>query len=209
MLKLLTPFRYFLLDNKEKRRIDIWPTLVLAVGMASVFAFLPSANFFGPGGLLSGLAGLTSSLTGFYVAALVAAATFNHPDLDVEIKYGPVYLDETDSEGVDRKKALTRRELVCIIFGYLSFSALLFSVYAYFSASSAHAISSYIASYSVTIQKIIGLVLLFFSCAWICHIVVGSSLGIYYLTSRLFKHDPKVLTSQEDFFKQNMPGDDG
>ncbi len=154
MLKLLSPFRYFLLENKEKQRIDLWPTVILSITLTVMFVFFDTANFFAPNGFMSGLAALTSSLTGFYVAALVAAATFNHPDLDVEIKYGPIYLDETDSDGIDKKRALTRRELICIIFGYLSCSALLFAVYANLGVSISHSVSVYLTNISSLSQKL-------------------------------------------------------
>jgi hypothetical protein len=209
MIKLLSPFRYFLLENKEKQWIDLVPTLSFSAIISAIYIYFGDTNFFGPGGFLSGLSGLTSALAGFYVAALVAAATFNHPDLDVEIKYGPVYLDETDRNDEVHKKALTRRELVCIIFGYLSLSALLFSMYAVFSVSAAHAISIETAKVSIYAKFIISCVMIVLSSIWICHIAIASMLGIYYLMSRLFRHDPKVLTTKANHTRRQKPENPG
>src|SRR5690349_14365686 len=88
--RLLYPLRYFRLDNEEKRRVDFWGTLVLAVCIAAPFILIPRAPFFQAGGFLDKLLVLTAALTGFYVAALVAAATFAHPDLDRPMKTGAV-----------------------------------------------------------------------------------------------------------------------
>ena len=61
--------------------------------------FAPAEYFFSANGFLDKTLLLTVALTGFYVAALVAAATFGHPDLDKVIKDWPVILLVKDVDG--------------------------------------------------------------------------------------------------------------
>jgi hypothetical protein len=129
MWRLFYPLRYFRLVNDEKRHLDLWPTLLLAIILAVPFIFLPDTPFFHKDGFLDKLLILTSALTGFYVAALVAAATFTHPDLDKVFKVGSVTL-VTHDHGQKILEHLTRREFVCMIFGYLAFSSFLISLFA-------------------------------------------------------------------------------
>ena len=74
MFRLFYPLRYFRLRNNEKRLLDVVPAVLLAIALALPFLFLPGASFFRPNGFLDKLLTLTSGLTGFYIAALVAAA---------------------------------------------------------------------------------------------------------------------------------------
>ena len=70
------PLRYFYLDNKEKSTIDLWGSARIAILLPLRLFCLPGTSFFRPNGFLDRLLTLTAALTGFYVAALVAAATF-------------------------------------------------------------------------------------------------------------------------------------
>ena len=127
MWRLFRPLRYFGLRNREKTIIDVVGTLVIAVVVLVPFLIFPEASFFRAGGFLDRLIGLLSALTGFFVAALVAAATFAHPDLDREMTNGAVEMKVSDGKSYTWQR-LTRRELACAIFGYLSFAAFLLSV---------------------------------------------------------------------------------
>src|SRR5258708_3423171 len=121
MRRLLYPLRYFWIENSEKRRIDVWGTLVLTVLLGAPFIFVHGASFFQSGGFLDKLMGVTAALTGFYVEALVAAATFSHPDLDKVITVGSIALITRDDDGKKISELLTRREFVCTLFGYLAY----------------------------------------------------------------------------------------
>src|SRR6266481_5305479 len=129
MWRVFYPLRYFRLVNDEKRHIDFFPTLILALLITAPFVVLHDTPFFHKDGFLDKLLVLTSALTGFYVAALVAAATFSHPDLDKVFKAGPVALITRDADGKKITEHLTRREFVCTIFGYLAFSSLTISLF--------------------------------------------------------------------------------
>jgi hypothetical protein len=187
--------------NEEKRHLDLWPTLLLAIVLALPFILLPGTPFFHKDGFLDKFLILTSALTGFYVAALVAAATFTHPDLDKVFKAGPVALVTKGHDGQKIREHLTRREFVCTIFGYLAFSSLMLSLL----ASLAIGISSYdhtaVAHWSIVgpvlggayLPIARGVVIFCFTLA-IAHLVVATSLGLYYLMDRLYRRDREIVT---------------
>ena len=197
MWRILYPIQYFYLSNADKRRIDIIPTLVLALFISIPFIFLTGASFFEANGFLDKLLTLTSGLTGFYVAALVAAATFLHPDLDKIIKSGPVELITKDADGTINREPLTRREFACMIFGYLAASTLLLSI----AICLAVGLSTYnwvlFAGYKFY-ARAAGVV---FFAIWISHITTVTSLGLFYLMDRLHRHDPKIVTKKSDLIK--------
>jgi hypothetical protein len=201
--RLFYPLRYFSIKNSEKKRIEIVATAIVTTLIAAPFVLLPGATFFGPYGFLDKLLSLTSALTGFYVAALVAAATFNHPDLDKTVNAGPIALITRDSSGHKVSDFLTRREFVCIMFGYLAFAALILSI------SSAVAIGlagvnpeelahlKYIGSLFLpeTFWYLRIITILLF-CSMTAHLVSTTSLGIYYLMDRLYRRDRQITTKK-------------
>lgn len=145
---------------------------------------------------------LTVALTAFYVAALVAVATFSHPDLDKTISVGVIALVSKDDDGKRIQEHLSRREFACYIFGYLAFASLMFSIF----ASVAIPISEF--SPDKQTPKWISWLLMPPHLFWmraafivlfdaaIAHVAVVTSLGLYYLMDRLYRHEPKVLTEK-------------
>ena len=204
MWRLFHPLRYFRLRNNEKRHLDFWPTVVLAVIIATPFLFLPGASFFGSGGFLDKLILLTSALTGFYVAALVAAATFSHPDLDKVINAGPIFVVTKDMDGEEVKDFLTRREFACTIFGYLAFAALVLSISAILFGSLGNVHRATIAEwrwiglfFAAPYWAYVRGVVVFGFSLLVAHLAVVTGIGIYYLMDRLHRRDQKVITPKK------------
>jgi hypothetical protein len=193
MWRLLYPLRYFRIENSEKRRIDAVATIVIAILVSSPFIFIHGAVFFGQGGFLDKLVILTSGLTGFYVAALVAAATFAHPDLDKTITAGPLALVTKDADGNRIREALTRREFVCTIFGYLAYLALALSVLSAAAISLSGIDLPKGHDDLVWYGRAIGV---FVFSMMTAHLIVATSLGLYYLMDRLYRRD-RQITSQK------------
>jgi len=201
MWRLFYPLRYFRLVNDEKRHIDLWPTLLLAVLLALPFILLPGTSFFHKDGFLDKLLILTSALTGFYVAALVAAATFAHPDLDKVFKAGPVALVTRNHDGQKIMEHLTRREFVCTIFGYLAFSSLSLSL-----LSSLFVAASDFSHAEAARWRFVGPFMggeyawitrdaaIFCFTLAIAHLAVVTALGLYYLMDRLYRRDREIVT---------------
>ena len=195
--RLLYPLRYFRLQNAEKKSIDWIATMVLTAAIACPFVLIPGSVFFKNGGFLDKIITLTSALTGFYVAALVAAATFSHPDLDKTITAGPIALITKDADGTKVSEALTRREFVCTIFGYLAFLALVMSVLSSIAIgmSDADFFKAHSNDSFVWYGSRIGVILFSVMAG---HLVVATSLGLYYLMDRLYRRDRQIATKKND-----------
>jgi hypothetical protein len=203
MWRLFFPLRYFKLINTEKTHLDVWPTLALAAIVALPFILVPGTSFFHNGGFLDKLLLLTSALTGFYVAALVAAATFSHDDLDNVIVLGAIELP-MKVNGRTVKQSLTRREFACAIFGYLAFSALILSLFSGLFITLSEAPRAGFAAlpgfgvlfapeYFVWVR---GTFVVIFAVA-VSHLVVATTLGLYYMMDRLYRKEPKVLAEKK------------
>lgn len=200
MWRLFLPLRYFALRNREKTRIDFLGTVVLSILIVTPFILVPEASFFRAGGFLDRLIGLMSALTGFFVAALVAAATFAHPDLDKVMTSGAVKIK------IDGKwQNLTRRELACAIFGYLSFGAFIFSVAAAITVPVVTAepatirfvpdgLSAYFAANSAA-YRWLAMALVIIPLA---HIMTATGLGVFYLMERLHYRQPVIVTKKTE-----------
>lgn len=202
MWRLVFPLRYFALHNREKSRIDIWATLFMAVLLTTPYLTIPSANYFGGGGFLDKIIPLSSALTAFYIAALVAVATFSHPDLDKEITLGAIYIVEKDEVGNSTKDFLTRRQFACVIFGYLSFLSMIISVGAAVAVTigtvTLQDLSLKISDTQIDLPLgMIGNV--FWVSAFnlaIGHMMIVTALGLYYLMERIQDREPKILTKK-------------
>ncbi|WP_433935186.1 hypothetical protein [Brevundimonas diminuta] len=201
MWRLLRPLRYFALHNREKSLIDLLGTIVLGALILTPFLLVPEASFFREGGFLDRLIGLMSALTGFFVAALVAAATFAHPDLDREMTIGAVRMKNPNGPGWVN---LTRRELACAIFGYLAFAALAFSVAASIVVPIATAapplpgfvsveLATFLADHRASVRAV-GMAI---AIAPLAHIMTATGLGIYYLMERLHHRAPVIVSRNE------------
>ncbi len=204
MWRLVFPLKYFALHNREKQRIDLWPTILLAITISAPFVFISGANFFETDGFLDKIIPLSSALTAFYIAALVAVATFSHPDLDKEITIGSIYIVEKSTDGEEKKDYLTRRQFACIIFGYLSFVSMIISVAAAVVVSiSLVEIGDLIFSlnnetyFIQTWALINNLGIVAFSLL-VSHMMVVTALGLYYLMDRIHDRAPVVLTKKRE-----------
>lgn len=202
MWRLLFPLKYFALHNKQKSRIDLWPTLILAALISLPYIIFPGSNYFYNDGLLDKIIPLSSALTAFYVAALVAVATFSHPDLDKVITLGSIYFIEKDERGKEEKDYLTRRQFACIIFGYLAFVSMILSVLAAIvvttSGQSLPNLTFAIGGSTHDIPSAIAVNwagIVFFSLL-IAHMMVVTGLGLYYLMERIHAREPVVLTKK-------------
>jgi hypothetical protein len=202
MWRLLYPLRYFSLENGEKRWLDTLVTMFLAALIAAPFVLIPGASFFHPNGFLDKLLVLTSALTGFYVAALVAAATFSHPDLDKTIRSGPIALITKDDDGNRIRELLTRREFVCIIFGHLAFATFMLSVASSFLIGLSGIDYIKVFFFAKVILWVRAFVIIGLSAA-VGHVIVATALGLYYLMDRMYRHDRKITSRKTAHQKES------
>lgn len=204
MLHGLFSLRYLLLRRGNGTLLASRDIIVLLAALVIyiVLAYLvPNLNFFGVDGFIDRVGSLTSTLTGFYVAALVAAATFasSHADLDQEITIGPIHQNFVSNGEIERDQ-LTRREYVCAIFGYVSLLALVISISSIIivTISTAISISGQLSStLSYPLACVTHITGGFFTIA-VTHLIVTTSHGLYYLSYRLYIGDGQIVSGQWD-----------
>lgn len=202
---LKAPLRYLILRTESGRLIwlhDILITFFLVILITAPFAIITNANFLHREGFLDKIGNFSSVLTGFYVAGLVAVATFprQRNGLDAVIEFGKIKVS-TD-EGWNY---LTRREYICSLFGYLSTLSLTVTVFSIISTIISSSISNfnefqfYLFSYIVSIDRIfIRFILIIFINIPICHLAVSTFRGLYYLIDRMYAQSPTIPPKPDD-----------
>lgn len=191
------PFKYLALRTESGWPIiarDLPATLTLAAVLLAPFIFIPTANFFHKEGFVEKIGDFSSVLTGFYVAGLLAVATFSTAlgDLDEKIERGKIILRSKDKEVADH--TLTRREYICQMFGYLATLSMTISLISILAVVMAHSIgpSPHLAFGYVLDLKPIKLIVGGLYDMLVAHLVVTTSIGLYYFVDRLYTKEPKI-----------------
>lgn len=135
--------------------------IAVATVIAAVFTVFWTAigmpGSFSKDGLIDGLGSITSVLAGFYVAGLVAIATFfrENSALDDVIVTGPAILNFGRSD----EEHLTRRQYVCSIFGFLVGVSFFLAISAVIFRSAAPSVRSFLSKYAISIvnQKMLSI----------------------------------------------------
>lgn len=197
--------RYLLLRGESGKLLilrDVLPLLGVGLLCFSVVLLVDGFNFFGSEGFVDRFGALTSTLTGFYVAALVGAATFagNHAKLDSEISVGPIHQRHM-IEGKIVLDQLTRREYICSIFGYLSLLALTISIVSISLVTVASALDGSVLTFAEG-KKYIQYFSIFVAILYallIAHLALTTLQGLYYLSYRIYVGDgePVPITNDE------------
>jgi len=204
---LLTPLRYLRLRDEKGRRLalrNLIASFLLTALLSVPFIFVEKANYFNKDGFIDKVGSFSSVLTGFYVAGLLAVATFSDKlgNLDGAIQVGRIVLPPTKNEPV---RHLTRREYVCAIFGYLSFLSLFTTLLSITSVIIAQALPA-MTDMSVSLGQrrlelpdtfVRAVPILMFS-ALVAHLAVVTCHGLYYLMDRLYAKKAKLLPSHDD-----------
>jgi hypothetical protein len=200
---LFTPLRYLRLRDEGGRLLltrNLFATLLLAALFSLPFLVVSTSNYFHKDGFIDKLGSFSSVLTGFYVAGLLAVATFSAKlgDLDTPMDVGPAILPKGAPDEKDIH--LTRREYVCTIFGYLAFLSLfttLISITVVILTSGISAVTNFdlaVGKNSIHFDREIFRsvpILLFGLLA--AHLAVVTCHSLYYLMDRLYAQKPKLL----------------
>lgn len=199
MYFVIYPFNYLRLRNEAGSLVlwrDLIPVILIVVATVMFFEAIPSSNFYGKDGFVEKMGGITSSLTGFYIAGLLAVATFtvNQSALDQPIKIGPVFLGKGDA-----RQSLSRREYVCLMFAYLSALSLAYSLFSAFSGAGAEAIAKELTGSSATVRGItlnarwiVGLLGEVGVGILVSHVALTTGYGLYYLTKKIYEREPVI-----------------
>lgn len=205
---LFTPLRYIRLRNGRgglllKRNLLV--TFTLAAFLSVPFLVFSNSNYFHKDGFIDKLGSFSSVLTGFYVAGLLAVATFSAKlgDLDTPMDVGPAVLPKSAPDDEDVK--LTRREYVCTIFGYLAFLSLfttLLSITIVILTSGMPVVADLdlaLGSRTIHVDHEIfrGVPILLFGLLT-AHLAVVTCHALYYLMDRLYARKPELLPERPD-----------
>ncbi|MGR8962055.1 hypothetical protein ACU8MP_14615 [Rhizobium leguminosarum] len=193
------PLSYLTLRDEKNRpmwRRELPATVLLACLIAGPFVAVYDTNFFGSDGFLSNMMNLSSALAGFYVAALVAAATLSHgTDLDSRIEVGQIL--RITSGQPDK---LSRREYVCALFGYLSFLSFALAIVLNMSTSIAASTMLKAAlsnplwnGWKITYFDAVSIIAKIMISLPIAHLFIVTSFGLYYLIKRLYERKPTII----------------
>jgi len=188
--QLGAPMRYLRITQggglfQSKLTYDlVIPVMLAAASTAITWYLSASLGMFANSGLVPGIINLLNLMIAFFIAALAAVATFDKPSLDENMKGDPAYLSLRTSKGDVRLHKLTNRQFICYIFGYLSFSSIMFIVSLYIVRQvGLPVIERLHLATSVIVYLRLAVVFFVFFAIW--QIFVTMLLGIYFLCDRL------------------------
>lgn len=189
---------YVRLRREDGARV-IAPLFYISLAGAILFvifwASISMPKSFAKDGLVDGLGSITAVLAGFYVAGLVAIATFfrENSSLDDVIENGPAIINR----GTDDEERLTRRQYVCSIFGFLVALSFFLAISAVVLRVSSPSISHIFGisevifcSYEILWTTILEFISVFI---WIYLFILQITLtliGLYYLMDRIYDTRP-------------------
>ncbi|WP_126911697.1 hypothetical protein [Rhizobium chutanense] len=193
MKQILTPLLYLRIKHPQKSRFDVWLPLILAgVFFAAIFVsgyWSLVYDFSKKQSLLSDrILTLLSALSGFFVAALAAIATFNGKGLD------DLMLGDTPTlrhgKYKNEPEKLTRRRFLSFLFGYLAFLSFVYTIMIVV----APIIGEILVNYWIVFSKnhlidwcfyLFSGFLIYFYIFIFFHIFVITLLGLHYLSERM------------------------
>lgn len=199
---LTYPLSYLSLKDEQGRKLykrNIAALIFIVLIISAPFVLF-NANYFGDKGFLDRFGSFSAVLTGFYIAALVGVASFASMvgDLDEEISVGKIIRPSTKAEP---EEALTRRQYVCSMFGYLAFVSLFLSVTAILLivavtpvVNGLKLIDSGIDGECIKKIELISraFIIVLFNVALV-HMLLTTCHGLYYLIDRLYAKKAKIL----------------
>jgi hypothetical protein len=181
MWRLLVPLRYLRIRHPEKIKFDLYFPLALAIVMSLPLLsdkFLADAKSLD---ILGRSSDLLSILTGFFVAALAAVATFGNAEMDQPMS-GTEPVTLADQTG--RPIPLSRRRFLSYLFGYLALA----SIITYAVGFAFYALQTYVVAVHLPDWANVS-----FGAFWIIYsmllgnLLSNALLGLFYLTDRIHR----------------------
>lgn len=174
---LKIPFSYIIIRHPYKKALDNITLCFFPFVFGAFIYVFPKFNLFHNDGIILSINSFMGTLSGFFVTALAAIATFQG---------GPYNIDKpfSNKPATLRGFDLTRRQFLCYLFGYLSASSIIISLIGIL-------VSAYLttplnfsykfADYACLIKAIF---FIFYMTAF-SHVIVTTFLGLVFLTDRL------------------------
>jgi len=196
--RLLIPVAYLKIkrDDKVLEELTI-PLILTLLTMATIFLAGEKFSIYGTPGLINSIISYLQLLSGFYITALAAIATFNREGMDDPMLGDPPTLETHNSL---KPEKLSRRRFLCFLFGYLAFGSLLLYIGGTIITLSAPILKAQLDTSTVVILRwTISTIYIF--CTF--NILITSLLGMYYLTDRLHRAPPVASAPQEEVIHES------
>lgn len=180
--KILTPVDYIRIKHPEKKVFDVAIPLIFSVIITSFIFYLDNPiTLLAKDGLISVVNGILQILSGFYIAAMAAVATFQKTGMDEVMDGSPPKL---------KGKDLTRRKFLTYLFGYLAFS----SIFMYLAGGGLQLLNSTITHIWLFKNIVAKFIFVFIYIFIIANIICTTILGMYFMIDKM--HDEKEVLKQ-------------
>lgn len=190
--KLLKPLKYAQINHNEKKWFDVFLPCVFALGFILVIKQLPAPiTITGKDSLVSLVNGMLQILSGFYIASLAAVATFQKEGMDEPMEGIPPTLN-----GV----ALTRRNFLSYLFGYLAFV----SICLYFTGGFVNLIQPNVPNMLGGLVNKFSSFFLFIYLVLAFNVFFTTVLGMHFLIDKI--HETKPQLNDNNLENENSTG---
>ena len=134
-------------------------------------------------------------LTGFFIAALAAVATFGKTEMDDPMPGDPPLRLEHKINKETFFENLTRRRFLSLLFGYLSFLSLTLYVIGYgYTVVDGY----FVSSLAKTTREAVFSIFWIFYMFWIANILSNTYLGLFYLSDRIHRPNKAPVWGSDD-----------
>lgn len=186
LFKIFVPLNYLRIHHPQKRRVDIYLPVIFSSLTCVIFYYLPKPIILlGETGLISSLTGFLQMLSGFYITALAAIATFPNKNIDEPTDGVPLSLDG---------HVLTRRQFLSYMFGFLAFTSFILVLVCKIILGAESNIIYLLSSIPKECILWIRLFILFVYLLAFNSILFTTLFGLYYLTEKIHEQKAKFTS---------------
>lgn len=182
--KLFTPLKYLRIKHAGKKLFDWILPATIAAALTCTHILIPEKTpLTSEGGILDSVTGLLQILSGFYIAALAAVATFDRDIMDRLMPGVPPTIREI-RHSKRQDVPLSMRRFLCYLLGYLAYM----SIALYLAGSLAPLMKQYCSD--ITNAKLaLGLkhVVQFIYAFFVIQLLTCTILALYFLSDRIHR----------------------
>ncbi len=205
MWRLIVPLKYWQIKHPDKLKFDLYVPAMLALVLMIPLLFPEfRTNSALPVAVIEKITSFIALLSGFFIAALAAIATFGGKGLDSQmLGNGKVELVHK-SVGEPDVEPLTRRRFLSFLFGFLAFQSI---ICALLGIGVFFADQINISSYAPTLVKF-GFPIFWVVYSFIIGTIISNTLlGLFYLTDRMHRHDRGITYRKDTQAPPHVPAE--
>jgi hypothetical protein len=189
MWRIFVPLRYLRIAHPEKWKFDLGLPLILsAIFILPIFSTSFTADALASFDILGRLSNFLGVLTGFFIAALAAVATFGKQEMDDPMPGEPPVRLEHKVNTETYFEDLSRRRFLSFLFGYMAFLTLvLYILGIVYLIADKYCLVQVAPTWRPAIFKL-------FWCAYVfalANLLSNTLLGLFYLTDRIHRPNKK------------------